>query len=93
MTPLKAIMNSSKIASTITNATGCTDGPYCKLAWHSTETRMDLCCLHTHAILFVVRKYNSSDVKEACDGADVAIVCLGTGNQIEVSIKENEKIT
>ena len=30
VTPLQAIMNSSMIASTITNATGCTDGPYCK---------------------------------------------------------------
>ena len=32
-----------------------------------------------HINLVYNRKYNSSDVKQACDGADVAIVCLGTG--------------
>lgn len=25
------------------------------------------------------RSYKPSDIKQACDGADVAIVCLGTG--------------
>ena len=35
-----------------------------------------------HTLLFIIRKYNSSDVKQACDGADIAIVCLGTGNNV-----------
>ena len=29
MTPLKAITNSGKIASTVTSAVGCADGPTC----------------------------------------------------------------
>ena len=30
VTPLKAILNNSKIAANITNAAGCSDGPGCK---------------------------------------------------------------
>ena len=29
VTPLKAIMNSGKIANSVTSAAGCTDGPAC----------------------------------------------------------------
>ena len=39
--------------------------------------------------LFVIRKYNSSDVKQACDGAGIAIVCLGTGKYHAAN--QNEK--
>ena len=28
---------------------------------------------------FYIRRYTSSDIKQACDGADLAIACLGTG--------------
>ena len=35
-------------------------------------------------VIFIIihRSYKSSDIKQACDGADVAIACLGTGIDI-----------
>ena len=35
------------------------------------------------------RSYSSTDIKKACDGADLAIACLGTGGMIIIIEKFN----
>ena len=35
-------------------------------------------------VRIMYRNYKSSEVKQACDGVDMAIVCLGTGSSAVV---------
>lgn len=35
------------------------------------------------------RSYSSVDIKQACDGADLAIACLGTGGMAIVTYTPN----
>ena len=73
MTPLNGLRSSGKIATSIANAVGCNDGPACRY----TESQVD----QTHSLFFHYfnSDYHSSDIQHACEGAEVAIVCLGTG--------------
>ena len=41
--------------------------------------KLNLILLTDQDIQYQCRNYKSSDIKQACDGVNLAIVCLGTG--------------
>ena len=53
------------------------------LLLYTMHRRMHASCIYVLGPLLSCRSYNSDDIKTAATGADLVIVCLGTGNSVE----------